>query len=155
MKPLNDTLNIVALTLICVSTLAVAWSTLFQEKLPYEIFQFYLEQYGWKAFLVHTSAPGSVCWFGVATGVFIVSYTGIQIWKVIECLQKGEDARDTLKILLISSIVVNVIIFFAMLFANSYVAHAYRGNARIGLFDQTLPFFVCQFVAIPLLWKNI
>lgn len=144
--------QIAAIVLLTFSIFAIIWSTLLQPKIPLIRVQHMYNKIGTKSFFYHTSDPGSVCWFGVFSGVLIVIYSSIQLWLVIDFLKS--DDQTNIKRLLIASIVINLIIFFLMLLMNSYFVHSLRGIQRHGLFENSIPFFVTQFIAIGLLWPS-
>lgn len=142
--------QIAAIALLAFSILAILWSTLLQPKIPLKQVQDLYKTMGAKAFFYHTSDAGSVCWFGVFSGILLVIYSIVQLSFAIDFVKSND--RENMKRLLIASIVINLIVFFLMLFMNSYFAHSLRGFKRRGLFDNSIPFFVTQFIAIALLW---
>lgn len=142
--------QIAASVLLTFSILAIIWSTLLQPKIPLKKVQDMYAKIGIQSFFYHTHHAGSVCWFGVVSGFLIVLYSIIQLALVIHFLKS--DDQTSMKRLLIASIVINLVIFFCMLFMNSYFVHSLRGFNQRGLFDNSIPFFVAQFTAIGLLW---
>lgn len=140
-----------AYALLAFSLVNITWSTLFQQKLPWAEVVEDSRTRGWRAFFYHTSDPGSVCWFGIFSGVLILTFSIAQFILVHKYVRENNPAH--LRVLLHACIGIYVIIFMLMLAMNSSVAHYLRGwGARRGLFDHSLVFFICQFTAIGLLY---
>lgn len=137
-----------AYVLFSIGLINIIWSTLFQEKTSWnEVIRMFNGRDGYQAFFIHTSKPGSVCWFGILSGILIILYSVIQFILVDKYLRN--DDKTSLQSLLNASIGINVVILLLMFVMNSTFAHYGQGvGFRLGLFEHSLIYFICQFIAI-------
>lgn len=137
--------NSAALFFLIISIFAILWSTLLQKKIPWEFVMAKYAKQGIRAFFYHTTDPGSVCWFGIASGVLITFYAIVQVSLVSRYIQ--QDNKAHLQRLLNASIGINIVVLILMFLMNSWFV-----NKNRSLFENSFPFFICQFIAIGLLY---
>lgn len=150
----------IALGLLGVSMINIFWSTLLQEKKPWDTFTWEWRRFGpMRAFFGHPPVAGSVCYFGIVSGILILIFNAIQLSLAIRYVR--EKKTDALRTLLKVSIALNVIIFVLMLLMNSFAIHYFvlrihfkmKIEVPHGLFDNSIIYFIAQFTAIKLLYS--
>lgn len=129
-----DSLDISVISLLVISILNITWSTLFQKKIPWSVVKENRKTMGNLAFFYHTEHPGSVCWFGIFSGVLILIFGIVQLALVIYFLKKQD--TTSLIILMYVSLGINLLITILMTLMNP------------GLLKNSSIYLLCQYVAI-------
>jgi hypothetical protein len=132
-------IHIVALVLIICSLINIIWSTLLQEKIPWNKVLEWKNEEGALAFFYHTETPGSVCWFGIFSGLLISIFLVVQIALVSYFSSEETYSENALEIIMYMSLAI-----VSLIALMTYVMNR-------GLFKNSLVFLVCQYIAIGLI----
>jgi hypothetical protein len=129
------------------SLLNIFWSTQLQDKYMHNGKRPAASDY-----FTHSLKAGSVCQFGIDSGKLLILIIFIQIILTQVFIEKKQ--KTELKNLMYFSIAFLSITFALMLLMNSGLAYKRDTNKwERGLFENSIPFFVCQTISIILMSK--